>query len=264
LALRFYVVDAFTDRPFRGNPAGVCLLPAPADERWMQAVAREMNLPETAFLRPQGDDYGLRWFSPATEVELCGHATLASAHVLWEEGLYPPSKAIGFNTRSGALGVRRRGDLLELDLPALPAVPVQPPPGLLDALGVDVKAVARNRFDYLVELGSEQEVRELRPDLRALAEVPARGIMVTGPSESPAFDFVSRFFAPRVGIDEDPVTGSAFCALGPFWGPRLKKEEMRAYQASRRGGETTVRLEGDRVIIGGRAITVLKGEIEEP
>ena len=267
MGLRIVQVDAFTHRPFGGNPAAVCVLPEPRDAAWMQAVAREMNLSETAFLRPDGDRYRLRWFTPAVEVDLCGHATLASAHVLWEDGHLAADKAAAFHTRSGLLGAVRRGEWIELDLPATPPTPAVAPPGLVEALGAGgqrgarPRYVGKTRFDYLVEVDGEEAVRALKPDLTALARVEARGVIVTSRASSDGFDFVSRFFAPRSGVPEDPVTGSAHCALGPYWSERLKKKELLAYQASARGGVLRVRPAGDRVILGGQAVTVLRGEL---
>jgi len=261
MGLRIVQVDAFTDRRFGGNPAAVCVLPEPRDAAWMQAVAREMNLSETAFLRPDGDCYRLRWFTPAVEVDLCGHATLASAHVLWEDGHLAGDAPATFHTRSGLLGAVRRGAWIELDFPATPPTAAVAPPGLVDALGVKPRYVGKTRFDYLVELDGEESVRALEPDLTALARVEARGVMVTSRASSDGFDFVSRFFAPRSGVPEDPVTGSAHCALGPYWSERLKKKELLAYQASARGGVLRVRPAGDRVILGGQAVTVLRAEL---
>ncbi len=254
-------VDAFTDRPFAGNPAAVCFLPAPRDEGWMQSVAREMNLSETAFLHPEGDDFGPRWFTPTVEVDLCGHATLASAHALWEEGLASPDEELRFHTRSGVLTADKKGDWIELDLPAEPEEPLTPPPDLLRALDVQPKYVGQTRSDYLVEVDSEATVRDIRPDFGLLARLPVRGVMVTSLAATPGYDFVSRFFAPQSGIDEDPVTGSAHCCLGPFWKMRFGKGEFVAYQASSRGGVVRVRVRGDRVLLGGQAVTVLRGEL---
>ena len=256
-----FQVDAFTERPFAGNPAAVCVLPAPRDERWMQDVAREMNLSETAFLHPQDASYALRWFTPAAEVALCGHATLASAHVLWQDGHLSPGQQARFHTLSGLLTAGRRGDWIELDFPATPTAPAAAPAGLVAALGVTPRWVGRSRFDYLVELESEDAVRTLAPDLGALQRVEARGVAVTSRASTRGYDFVSRFFAPRVGVPEDPVTGSAHCALTPFWSERLGKTELMAYQASSRGGEIRVRLRGERVILGGQAVTVLRGNL---
>jgi PhzF family phenazine biosynthesis protein len=261
-----FVVDAFTDRPFAGNPAGVCILDREKDDGWLSAVAREMNLAETAFLRPDGSAWGLRWFTPTVEVDLCGHATLGSAHALWEAGLADPGRPLRFETRSGSLGAARRGEAIELDFPAEPAVPVAAPAPLLAALGVPSSALrscGRNRLDFLLELASEEALRALAPDFRALAGPtrPGRGVIVTARAQSPDYDFVSRYFAPAAGIDEDPVTGSAHCCLGPYWGERLCKSQLTGYQASARGGTVGVRLEGARVALIGRAVTVTRGEI---
>lgn len=268
---RIVQVDAFTDRPFAGNPAAVCVLPEPAAEPWMRDVAREMNLSETAFLSPEGDGYRLRWFTPSVEIDLCGHATLASAHVLWEDGHIPNGAQARFYTRSGRLLADRRGDWIELDFPATPATQADPPPALIPALRCTPTWVGRTRFDYLVEVASEAEVRTLAPDYFALRSAGARGVIVTARGqagggaasggETAGFDFVSRFFAPGSGIDEDPVTGSAHCCLGPYWASRLGKTEFTAFQASARGGVVRVRLAGDRVLLGGQAVTVLRGEL---
>jgi len=254
-------VDAFTSRPFAGNPAAVCILPSSPPEQWMRDVAREMNLSETAFLAPQEDRHSLRWFTPAVEVDLCGHATLAAAHVLWEDGHLPAGKQARFQTRSGLLLADQRDEWIELDFPATAATPAEAPPHLLEALGTTAKFVGKTRFDYLVEVESEERARALAPDFSALRKVGVRGVIVTARSATPEFDFVSRFFAPGSGIDEDPVTGSAHCALGPYWSRQLGKQEMVAYQASARGGVVRVRLQGDRAILGGQAVTVLRGEL---
>ena len=254
-------VDAFTSQPFCGNPAAVCILPQPRDGSWMQLVAREMNLSETAFLHRQNDGYGLRWFTPTVEVALCGHATLASAHVLWEEGHLPSGEQARFHTQSGLLTASRAGEWIELDFPAVVEEPAALPPGLEEALGVKAGYVGRNRFDYLVELESEEVVRGVKPDFGVLRRLPVRGIMVTSRSASTEYDFVSRYFAPGSGIDEDPATGSAHCCLGPFWGKRLGKTELIAYQASARGGVVGVSLKGGRVRLRGQAVTVLAGEL---
>ncbi len=256
-----YQVDAFTDRPFAGNPAGVCILPGPAPDAWMQAVAREMNLSETAFLLPQADGFNLRWCTPAVEVKLCGHATLASAHILFETGVLRPDAQARFHTLSGLLTAERRGDWIELNFPAKLDEPAEPPAGLAEALGATPQHVSKNGLTYLVEVASEAIVRGLQPDFGALLKLPVRGVIVTARSATPEFDFVSRFFAPAVGINEDPVTGSAHCYLTPYWADRLGKTEMIAYQASARGGILRVRLAGDRVILGGQAVTVLIGEL---
>jgi predicted PhzF superfamily epimerase YddE/YHI9 len=255
-------IDAFTSEAFAGNPAAVCFLDDRRDDAWMQSVAAEMNLSETAFLLPVDDRWSLRWFSPSVEIDLCGHATLASAHALWETARLPPQAQATFDTRSGELSAARAGDRIELDFPATPVTPAPAPPGLLEALGAERgHVVYRNRFDYLVELADEHAVVALALDPGALREVAARGVIVTAPAESHDADFVSRFFAPGSGIDEDPVTGSAHCALAPFWGERFGRTELTGYQASSRGGIVHVRLDGDRVILGGHAITVLRGDL---
>jgi predicted PhzF superfamily epimerase YddE/YHI9 len=246
--VRLFQIDAFADRPFTGNPAAVCLLETPAAEAWMQAVAAEMNLSETAFVAPREGGFSLRWFTPLCEVELCGHATLASAHALFEDGAESP---VTFHTKSGALVCRRAGDAIEMDFPATPITACEPPD-----VPFEVVEAGRNRFDLLLRLPDEVSVRALDFDFRA---VSARGVMVT--AEGSDHDFVSRFFAPNVGVPEDPVTGSAHCTLAPFWAERLGKREMRAYQASRRGGAVGVRVAGDRVFLNGRAVTVFRGSL---
>ncbi len=262
MPLRITQVDAFTNRPFAGNPAAVCILPTAADPAWMLDVAREMNLAETAFLVPQRDGYDLRWFTPAVEVDLCGHATLASAHVLWEDRHLRPNEQARFHTKSGLLTADRRDGWIELDFPATPPTAAPAPAGLSDALGAKPTFVGRSRFDYLVEVDNEATVRGLTPDLNALSHVQARGVIVTTRSDGKSgYDFVSRFFAPQSGVPEDPVTGSAHCALTPYWSAKLGKNELVAYQASARGGELRLRLAGDRVRIGGQAVTVLRAEL---
>jgi PhzF family phenazine biosynthesis protein len=260
VGVRIFQVDAFTDAAFGGNPAGVCLLDGPADERWMQLVAREMNLSETAFLYREGDDFRLRWFTPLVEVDLCGHATLASSHVLFSEALVGEG-VVRFQSRSGLLTASRRGELIELDFPAKREEAAAAPENLVAALGAAPRYLGRNAFDYLALYDDEAAVRALAPDFALLRRVRARGVIVTAPSSDPAFHFVSRFFAPAVGVDEDPVTGSAHCCLTPFWAARLGRTEMRAYQASARGGVLDLRIAGDRVLLGGRAVTVLRGEL---
>jgi PhzF family phenazine biosynthesis protein len=261
MGLPIYQIDAFTDQPFAGNPAAVCLLDGPREDRWMQDVAREMNLSETAFLRPHADGFHLRWFTPTLEVALCGHATLASAHALWDMGLLQADQPARFHTKSGLLTAERKDALIELDFPAKPEESAAPPAGLADALGCKPKYVGRNAFDYLIEIEDERTLRNLAPDFGALAKIPVRGVIVTSRSDSPEFDFVSRFFAPASGVNEDPVTGSAHCCLGPFWQSRLNKSEFTAYQASARGGVVKVRIEGERIKLAGQAVTVLRGEL---
>ena len=261
-------IDAFADRPFAGNSAAVCLLDQAAPESWMQAFAGEMNLAETAFVRPlppdeRGERFELRWFTPEVEVPLCGHATLATAHALWSEGRKAESEAIRFVTKSGELTATRQGDWIELDFPATPAAPCDADPTLLAALGMEnVLFAGRTSVqDTLLVLASADQVRDLRPDFQRLGKLAGRGVIATAPSDEEPYDFVSRFFAPAVGIDEDPVTGSAHCCLGPFWSDRLGKTEMTAFQASARGGVVRIRVAGDRVILGGQAVTVLRGEL---
>jgi PhzF family phenazine biosynthesis protein len=263
LNLILFQVDAFTNRPFTGNPAAVCLLDDPGDPAWMQDVAREMNLPETAFLQKQADGYSLRWFTPLVEIDFCGHATLASAHVLWEQGHLLTGEQARFHTKSGLLTAERRGEWIELNFPAKPAEAVEGMPGLQEALGVPPVSIGMSEFDCLVEVESEMVVRELQPDIAQLATIPVRGIIVTSQASTPGYDFVSRFFAPRVGIPEDPVTGSAHCVLAPFWSNRLERKELTGYQASARGGTVRVRLDGTRVQLGGQAVTVLRCELVE-
>lgn len=265
MKVKIYQVDAFTDQPFAGNPAGVTILSQPAEPAWMQKVAREMNLSETAFLVKQADGYDLRWFTPAAEVDLCGHATLASAHTLWEAGFLKPGEQARFHTRSGLLTAEKKGDCIEMNFPAKLETPVQAPPGLEAALGASPVYVGRNQFDYLVEVDGEDVVRNLKPDITQISKLPIRGVIVTSRANQElgmkGFDFISRFFAPAVGVSEDPVTGSAHSCLGPYWGKKLGKQEMLAYQASARGGVLHIRLEGDRVILTGQAITVLEGTL---
>ncbi len=261
MPLAIVQVDAFTAKPFAGNPAAVCVLPAARDAVWMQNVAREMNLSETAFLVRNGGAFDLRWFTPGAEVALCGHATLASAHALWEDGQLKPGEQARFQTKSGLLTADRRGDWIEMDFPAKADEPADAPPRLAEALGATLKYVGRNQFDYIVEVQSETALRNLKPNVTLLAELPVRGVIVTARAETNGFDFVSRFFAPAVGVNEDPVTGSAHCCLAPFWAKRLGKTELTAYQASARGGVVRVRVNGDRCMLGGQAVTVLRGEL---
>jgi PhzF family phenazine biosynthesis protein len=261
MTLTITQVDAFTAEPFAGNPAAVCVLPEPREPAWMQKVALEMNLAETAFLVKEQEGYGLRWFTPAAEVELCGHATLASAHVLWESGQLASSETARFRTRSGILTAEKRGDWIWLDFPSTPADPIPTPPELTEALGVRPLFVGRSPFDFLVELENEAAVRAVRPDFRKLGAIPGRGAVVTSRAADPEYDFVSRYFAPGFGIDEDPVTGSTHCCLAPFWSERLGKTSFRARQLSARGGVLHVELRGERVRLGGQAVTVLRGEL---
>jgi PhzF family phenazine biosynthesis protein len=263
MGIPIYQVDAFTDQPFRGNPAAVCLLDGPAGEEWMQNVGAEMNLAETAFLWPEGESFRLRWFTPSAAVDLCGHATLASAHVLWETGRLAADVPAKFVTKSGVLTARRSGAGITLDFPATPPTPADPPESLFPALGVEpeaVRYVGRSPFDYLIEVDRESALRELNPDFRALSSLHVRGAIVTAkPDAGSEFDFLSRFFAPAVGVNEDPVTGSAHCCLTPYWSAKLGKEEMYALQVSAREGRIRVALRGDRVDLTGGAVTVTTG-----
>ncbi|PYQ58817.1 MAG: oxidoreductase [Acidobacteria bacterium] len=242
--MRILQIDAFTDQPFRGNPAAVCLLDRERDAAWMQSVGAEMNLSETAFLLPHADGWSLRWFTPTIEVALCGHATLASAHALWEEKLLAPNETARFHTKSGLLTATKRGDLIELDLPATREEKSDVPAGLLDSLGIsNPRYVGRDKFDYLVEVDSEEDVRRLKPNHAELRQIPVRGVIVTSRASNGDYDFVSR------------------CRLAPFWSERLGKKEFVASQASPRGGMLRVRLDGDRVKLGGRAVVVLRGDL---
>ncbi len=262
MALSLYTVDAFTDQPFRGNPAAVCLLDGPKDDALLQAVAGEMNLSETAFLTRVDDGFQLRWFTPKTEVALCGHATLASAHILWQTGKAPAQQTIQFHTKSGVLKASCSSDNIDLDFPLVQQEAVSAPPGLIEALGARPCYVGRNRFDrLLVELESEEVLRGLKPNLALIAALPALGVIVTARSATPDFDFVSRFFAPAIGVSEDPVTGAAHCCLASFWRSRLHKDDFRACQASPRGGVIRVRVVGDRVFLGGQAVIVSRREL---
>ena len=262
MSIRIVTVDAFTSVTFAGKPAAVCVMQDPRPEDWLRNVAREMNLSETAFLLPRDGEFDLRWLTPAVEVDLCGHATVASAHVLWEDGHLAPGEQARFHTRSGLLTADRHGDWIELDFPVKIATVAEPPAELLPALGVSsAVAVAKNAFDYMVEIESEEELRALSPDHSTLRKIPVRGVIVTARSSTNGFDFVSRFFAPGSGIDEDPVTGSAHTALGPYWGSKLGKGEMTAFQASARGGVVRLRLNGDRIILGGQAVTVMEATL---
>lgn len=261
MGIKIYQVDAFTDQVFKGNPAAVCLLESPGDEQWMQLVAMEMNLSETAFLYPQGEGFNLRWFTPETEVDLCGHATLASAHTLWEAGVLEVNREAVFLTKSGRLSAKRDGEYIVLDFPAEVDRPGELPGPLKRALGVPTVYTGRNRLDYIVEVEKEELVRSLKPDLELLKQSGTRGVIVTSPSADPEYDFISRFFAPGTGIPEDPVTGSAHCCLGPYWKQRLGKDHLSAYQASKRGGVLKLTVQGNRVLIAGKAVTVFRGEL---
>jgi PhzF family phenazine biosynthesis protein len=261
MGLPMFIVDAFTDRPFAGNPAAVCLLSQMPPDAWLQQVAAEMNLSETAFLLPQADGYRLRWLTPVAEVDLCGHATLASAHVLWETNRLKPSETAHFHTRSGLLTVERGPQGMTMDFPARPAQPTRDCEDLPLVLDVRAKFLGKNGMDCLVEVENEAALRSIRPDFARLARYPVRGVIVTARSEDPTYDFVSRFFAPAVGVNEDPVTGSAHCCLAPYWSERLKKRDLVGHQVSARGGVVRVGVRGERVLLSGQAVTVLRGEL---
>lgn len=265
MPLSIIQADAFTAIPYRGNPAAVCILNASRDEAWMAAVAMEMNLSETAYLTPDIVDrgaYQLRWFTPTVEIALCGHATLASAHVLWEEGHLAPETPARFHTKSGLLTCTQKDGWIEMDFPATFIEAAEPPPQLAEAIGTEFRFTGRSKFDYLVEVADERTLRELKPNHHLLRQLPVRGIIATAlATAGSGYDFVSRFFAPGSGIDEDPVTGSAHCALAPYWTPRTGKQQMTGYQASPRGGIVKVRQVNDRVFLGGQAVTVLRGEL---
>jgi PhzF family phenazine biosynthesis protein len=261
MAQVFYLVDAFTAEAFGGNPAAVYVLERWPDDQWLARVAREMNQSETAFLVPGADGFELRWLTPRVEVDLCGHATLAAAGVLWTSGAADVGKPVRFQTRSGKLTAVRAGGFIELDFPLLPEQAIAEPAGLAAALGVSPLYVGRSRHDLVVEVKTEAEIRAARVDFGRLAKIVERGVIVTARSNNPKFDFVSRFFAPAAGIDEDPVTGSAHCCLADFWRKRLNKDSFRAFQASERGGVVHVRVNGSRVMLGGQTVIVARGEL---
>lgn len=259
--MRLLQVDAFSGKAFAGNPAAVCLLDRERDPAWMQDVAAEMNLSETAFVHPAGDGFGLRWFTPTVEVDLCGHATLASAHVLWEEQEVASNATITFHTRSGDLRCHRRTDRIEMDFPARPVTPIDAPAALLDAVGVRPESAWHGAIGYVLVLRSEDDVRSARPDFERMRGIADGWTCITAAASTGGFDFVSRFFAPQSGIDEDPVTGAAHCALADLWSKLTGRFEFRAFQASARGGVVLVRADGDRVHLGGQAVTVLRGTL---
>ncbi|MGD9635514.1 MAG: PhzF family phenazine biosynthesis protein [Pirellulales bacterium] len=262
MAQPIWQIDAFTDRPFAGNPAAVCFLEDERDAGWMQSLAGEMNLSETAFVRPLADGFSLRWFTPTIEVPLCGHATLASAHFLYASGKVPPADAIRFHTKSGVLTASRNGERIELDFPATLPQEGTPPTGLLAALGLKSSPfIGKTSLDTYLVLTEPERLRTLAPDFAALGPL-AHGVIITAASDDERYDFLSRFFAPAAGINEDPVTGSAHCALAPYWIKRLGRQELTGCQASKRGGTVYTRLAGDRVILAGHAVTVLRGELE--
>lgn len=264
MSIRIFQVDAFTDRPFSGNPAAVCLLENTMPDEWMLQLAQEMNLSETAFLLPIEDGFSLRWFTPTIEVRLCGHATLASAHVLFENGIVPEGQSAHFSTRSGDLFAQHTPQGIELDFPSLSSTPMmEHPVTMLKALGVEPVTVYTFGNKHLIEVATEAEVRDLQPDFNALSQFPGRGVAVTAKADDGSeYDFVSRYFAPWIGINEDPVTGSAHCALGPYWASKLDKTDVHAYQASARGGELQIHVTPERTYLTGQAVTVFHGEID--
>lgn len=256
--MKIYQVDAFTTKPFSGNPAAVCILEKAADENWMRNIAAEMNLSETAFIYPVENGFNLRWFTPAVEVDLCGHATLATAHILWEKGILPKTSKADFHTRSGLLTAINKDDSIELNFPSTGPTKIEPPDDLLKALGCEAVYIGKSKFDYLVETDAAETIRKITPDFSALKKFGVRGVVVTAKHDDPDFDIISRFFAPGAGIDEDPVTGSAHCLLTPYWVGKLNKNPLKAYQASKRGGELIVTLDNDRVRLLGQAVTVME------
>jgi predicted PhzF superfamily epimerase YddE/YHI9 len=258
--MKIYIVDAFTDEPYKGNPAAVCILENNKSDEWMQNIANEMNLSETAFILKQGKDYSLKWFTPESEVDLCGHATLASAYILWEEQL-SENNEIRFITKSGLLTAIKSGDWIHMNFPLEEENETVPPIELIEGLGIPFKYIGKNRLDYIVEIEDEEAVRKLQPNFNLLKAVKSRGVIVTSPSSRSDIDFVSRCFYPALGVDEDPVTGSAHCCLGPYWQKKLNKNEFTSLQLSKRGGLLKLKIVEDRILISGQAITTLKGEI---
>ena len=256
-----FSVDAFTAKPFAGNPAAVCLLDKAVDETWMQAVAAEMNLSETAFVYRLAEGFSLRWFTPRVEVPLCGHATLAAAHILWQEAWLPPTEIAHFYTKSGWLSAQKLADQIALDFPLQTYQALAVPARLSQALGVSVQALYQAGVNYLVEVASASEVRQLAPDFKALSQLACLGMIVTARSDTNHYDFVSRYFAPAAGIDEDPATGSAHCVLAPYWAERLGKLSLQAYQASARGADLYLEVKGERVLIAGQAVTISAGQL---
>jgi PhzF family phenazine biosynthesis protein len=256
-------VDAFTKTPFRGNPAAICVLKKPGEEHWMRSLALEMNLSETAYVHPEEDGYRLRWFTPAVEVKLCGHATIAAAHVLWEDGIVERSAPCRFHTLSGELVAEREGDWIRVAFPQEHTQDIPVPPELADAAGAPVaNAAAGERLQYIVlELEDEDAVRNLQPDIRGFLASAHKGIIATARASSEGVDIVSRFFAPAMGVDEDPVTGSAHCVLGAYWRPRLGQDRIAAYQASPRGGDIRITFGEGVVYLAGQAVTVMRGTL---
>ncbi len=258
--MNIYIVDAFTEKPYKGNPAAVCILESAKSDEWMQNVAKEMNLSETAFLLENDGEFSLRWFTPEAEVDLCGHATLASAHILLSQHLFLNHK-IRFNTKSGLITAEKIGDWIQMNFPLEIEHPCEPPTELIKGLNVGFKYVGKNRLDYIVEVENEEVLKSLNPDFNLLKSVQSRGIIVTCKSNRPDIDFVSRCFYPAVGVNEDPVTGSAHCCLGPYWQKKLDKSELFAYQMSNRGGFLKLSILENRILISGQAVTTLIGKL---
>lgn len=259
MRIPLYQVDAFTHDLFKGNPAAVCLLDKSMKDSWLQAVAREMNLSETAFLLQQRGGYTLRWFTPKMEVDLCGHATLASSFVLFEKGLVKNGNEIKFFTRSGELKASQKNGWITLDFPRFGESAYEVPLELIHSLGIRPICAIRSGENVIIEVASTMEVYEMKPNYLEMIKTPLHGIAVTARSDGKKYDFVSRYFAPWVGINEDPVTGSVHACLGPYWGKRLGKDKMIAYQASERGGVIKVELSGERVLLSGQAVMVFEG-----
>lgn len=263
MGIDFYWIDSFANQAFQGNPAGVCLLQSPIDDLKMQNIAREIGLSETAFVTKNFSHFELRWFTPTVEVDLCGHATLASAHALWESKI-ATSESIAFHTKSGMLTAKKDSEYVVLDFPTIAIKPLHSPiKNLLESLGInDPLYIGRSDKTVLIEVTSEKCLKNIQPDFELLKEVPIEGVVVTSRSEYPDdYDFVSRYFGPREGINEDPVTGFAHCHLGPYWQTKLNKTKFLAYQASSRGGFIKIDMHDDRILLGGKAITIMKGEI---
>jgi predicted PhzF superfamily epimerase YddE/YHI9 len=261
MAFPLYIVDAFSSSPFGGNPAGVCILPAAQDPEWMQSVAAELNVSETAFVYPANGAFHLRWFAPAAEVALCGHATVATSHILWSTGILKEGQDAEYDTLSGRLTATKEGSWVNLNFPSLVAEEMPAPDGLLEAVGVSALFVGRSRFDVLIEVESEDQVRGAKPDFAQLIKAPVRGTILTARSNSSEFDFVSRFFCPTVGVNEDPATGSSHCTLSPYWSAKLGRTNLTGRQLSRRGGVVKTTLLGSRVQLSGQAVTVMAGQL---
>lgn len=259
-----FIVDAFTDKPFSGNPAAVCILQESKPDEWLQKFAAEMNLSETAFVKKDSNGFSLRWFTPEVEVELCGHATLAASHVIWQNEFINQNQDLVFHSvYSGTLTASKNKDEITLNFPSIPTSISESTPDLEKALGavpVSVHNCGKSEYNFLVELESESQIRNLKPDFNLMAKLPKFGVIITAKSDNIDYDFVSRYFAPAKGINEDPVTGSAHCSLAPYWSKKLGKTEMKAFQASKRGGSMIVRIENDRVFLTGKAVTITEGK----